>query len=205
MKKRWLATLSILLVGVIVTWGIGSRVWRSSEAIEFDDRFHVISDNQQVPGKSSAKTSAKLPSKTPTLDFDKPFTEPLPSLRSDNPGRPTAVAPPDGIESLAQSNPSDEEKAKLTALREKLAELAKAKGELINEATLTKEIATLEKQISDLHAAESLQKAKQILSELVEAFPESPAAIRAKRMLEAAEALKLLKPDGEPALPTSAF
>lgn len=93
---------------------------------------------------------------------------------------------PDGIESLAEPNPSDEQKAKLTSLREKLAELMKAKAELINEQTLSQEVSALEKQISDLHAAQKLWSAQEILKALVEEFPQSPAAIRAKRMLEAA-------------------
>lgn len=102
--------------------------------------------------------------------------------------------PPDGIESLADANLSDEQKAKLTTLREKLAELTKAKAELINEQTLSETIATLEQQISDLHAAQKLLSAQQILKALAEEFPNSPAAAKAKRMLEAAETKKTAKP-----------
>lgn len=101
---------------------------------------------------------------------------------------------PDGIESLAEVNLSDEQKAKLTTLREKLAELTKAKAELINEQTLTETIASLEKQISDLHAAQKLLSAQEILKALAEEFPDSPAAAKAKRMLEAAESKKAPKP-----------
>ena len=106
----------------------------------------------------------------------------------------TKPEPPDGIESLADANLSDEEKAKLTTLREKLAELTKAKAELINEQTLSETIATLEQQISDLHAAQKLLSAQQILKTLAEEFPNSPAAAKAKRMLEAAETNKAPKP-----------
>lgn len=111
---------------------------------------------------------------------------------------------PDGIESLAEPNLSDEQKAKLTTLREKLAELTKAKAELVNEQTLEETIFSLEKQISNLHAAQKLLSAQQILRALAEEFPDSPAAAKAQRMLEAAESKKLLKPSPDPlsALPT---
>lgn len=101
---------------------------------------------------------------------------------------------PDGIESLAEANLSDEQKAKLTTLREKLAELTKAKAELVNEQTLEETIFSLEKQISNLHAAQKLLSAQQILRALAEEFPDSPAAAKAQRMLEAAEAKKASKP-----------
>ncbi len=125
---------------------------------------------------------------------------PLEDLESDLEAPPRKVSnstkpePPDGIESLADANLSDEEKAKLTTLREKLAELTKAKAELINEQTLSETIATLEQQISDLHAAQKLLSAQQILKALAEEFPNSPAAAKAKRMLEAAETKKAPKP-----------
>ena len=103
----------------------------------------------------------------------------------------------DGIESLADVELTEEQKAKLTTLREKIAELTKAKAELINEQTLTETINTLEKQISDLHAAQKLLSAQQILKALAEEFPDSPAAAKAKRMLEAAESRKAPKSSRE--------
>lgn len=113
---------------------------------------------------------------------------------------------PDGIESLVEAELSDEQKAKLTTLREKLAELTKAKAELVNEQTLEETIFSMEKQISNLHAAQKLLSAQQILRALAEEFPNSPAAAKAQRMLEAAEAKKSLKTSSDPrelsALPT---
>lgn len=116
----------------------------------------------------------------------------------------TKPEPPDGIESLVEAELSDEQKAKLTTLREKLAELTKAKAELVNEQTLEETIFSLEKQISNLHAAQKLLSAQQILRALAEEFPDSPAAAKAQRMLEAAEAKKLLRTSSDPltALPT---
>lgn len=94
--------------------------------------------------------------------------------------------PNDGIDSLAEQTVTDEQKAKLTTLRDKLGELIKAKAELINEQTLTNEISVIEKQISDLHAAQKLLNAQQILKQMIEEFPQSPAAQKAQRMLDAA-------------------
>ncbi len=122
------------------------------------------------------------------------------TVRGKQRSTPEAAKPeqPDGIESLAEPNLSDEQKAKLTTLREKLAELTKAKAELVNEQTLEETIFSLEKQISNLHAAQKLLSAQQILRALAEEFPDSPAAAKAQRMLEAAEekkkAPKPLKP-----------
>ncbi len=100
--------------------------------------------------------------------------------------RDAAPLPNDGIDSLAEQTVTDEQKAKLTTLRDKLGELIKAKAELINEQTLTNEISVIEKQISDLHAAQKLLNAQQILKQMIEEFPESPAAQKAQRMLDAA-------------------
>lgn len=97
-----------------------------------------------------------------------------------------APLPNDGIDSLAEQTVTDEQKAKLTTLRDKLSELIKAKAELINEQTLTSEISVIEKQISDLHAAQKLLSAQQILKQMIEEFPQSPAAQKAERMLDAA-------------------
>lgn len=101
--------------------------------------------------------------------------------------KPSATPlPNDGIDSLAEQTVTDEQKAKLTTLRDKLSELIKAKAELINEQTLTNEISVIEKQISDLHAAQKLLNAQQILKQMIEEFPQSPAALKAQRMLDAA-------------------
>jgi TolA-binding protein len=118
------------------------------------------------------------------------------------PRKNAAPLPNDGIDSLAEQTVSDEQKAKLTALRDKLSDLIKAKAELINEQTLTNEITTIEKQISDLHAAQKLLNAQQILKQLIEEFPQSPAAQKGQRMLDAAGVPKLstskLEPIPEP-------
>ena len=117
------------------------------------------------------------------------------------PKRDNTPQPNDGIDALAEQNASDEQKAKLTTLREKLSELIKAKAELINEQTLTNEISTIEKQISDLHAAQKLLNAQQILKTLIEEFPNSPAAQKALRMLDAAgvpKSASKLEPIPEP-------
>lgn len=98
----------------------------------------------------------------------------------------TTPLPKDGIDSLAEQTVTDEQKAKLTTLRDKLGELIKTKAELINEQTLTNEISVIEKQISDLHAAQKLLNAQQILKQMIEEFPQSPAALKAQRMLDAA-------------------
>lgn len=145
-------------------------------ALDFDDS---LAADVKPPLPRNLEDAFDLPEETPVIN-----TVPKRS--------PTAVSKeradiPDGIESLAEPNPSDEQKAKLTSLREKLAELMKAKAELVNEQTLSEEVSALEKQISDLHAAQKLLSAQQILRALVEEFPESPAAVRAKRMLKASE------------------
>ncbi len=131
---------------------------------------------------SPTRTQFKPPSTDLDLEFD-PNTVPVKQrIASTN----SKAEPPDGIESLADADLSDEQKAKLTTLREKLAELTKAKAELVNEQTLEETIFSLEKQISNLHAAQKLLSAQQILKALAEEFPDSPAAAKAQRMLEAA-------------------
>lgn len=203
MKKTCFALLIVGVLGVICALGRPNDVWQTSEAMAFADKpgTKPISDGFAEAEVIRPKPAGNRP--TAPLDlavFDEPPAPPRPATN-----RPNVSYPPDGIDSLAEADASNEEKAKLTTLREKLAGLAKVKGELINEATLAKEITALEKQISDLHAAQHLQKAKQILSELAEKFPDSPAAIRANRMLEVADGMKPLKLEPEPAreaLPT---
>lgn len=140
----------------------------------------ILADNSPRNG------GTKAPQRT-ALDDDIGLETPsrLPPQRV-VPKRDSAPLPNDGIESLAEATVSDEQKAKLTTLREKLGELIKAKAELINEQTLTNEISAIEKQISDLHAAQKLLNAQQILKSMIEEFPQSPAAQKAQRMLDAA-------------------
>ena len=160
-----------------------------------------VASNFETPVRLAQKTSTRKPPQSRTTDLE---FEPLPALQLDvfdKADVPESRATPesakaelsDGIESLADVELTEEQKAKLTTLREKIAELTKAKAELINEQTLTETITTLEKQISDLHAAQKLLSAQQILKALAEEFPDSPAAAKAKRMLEAAESRRAPK------------
>ncbi|MBC7816416.1 MAG: hypothetical protein IAG10_05940 [Planctomycetaceae bacterium] len=148
---------------------------------------------QNSPKRNPPRSRASDATFEPSLDLPlEDFGEVvLPKSRATPDGAKAEL--PDGIESLADANLSEEEKAKLTTMREKLAELTKAKAELINEQTLTETITALEKQISDLHAAQKLLSAQQILKALAEEFPDSPAAAKAQRMLEAAESRKTPK------------
>lgn len=153
--------------------------------LEFDslDEPPVLAQNSPSRKPTEAKTSFD--------EFEapafRPSIEPEP-VRGKPRSTPEAAKPelPDGIESLVEAELSDEQKVKLTTLREKLAELTRAKAELVNEQTLEETIFSLEKQISNLHAAQKLLSAQQILRALAEEFPDSPAAAKAQRMLEAA-------------------
>ena len=171
--------------------------------VRLDDGSNLLTDN--------TATQPKRPRAKPieVVDFlDEPSVVPQ---RNPQPTKPSAKEESDQIESLAAPNPSDEEKAKLATLREKLSGLIKTKSELINERTLEQEVFAIEKQIADLHAAQQLLKAKETLAELVEKFPDSPAAVRAKRMLEAAGGKPSswnpgrLRPEPEPVEPLSAL
>ncbi len=221
MRKRWLAWCALYLLGLATLPGVllAQRWLRISEASrpKFTDAVAVsavvtdavleVETVGDVFDKSASVEPLPVKSKKPRLpiDLEKEFGVEIPDPQVVRPRQPTAAKPPvkdesDRTETLATPNPNEEEKAKLTTLREKLSELIKAKAELINEQTLSQEVSTLEKQISDLHAAQQLLKARQILNELVEQYPESPAAIRAKRMLEASG----MKPSswrGEPLSP----
>lgn len=161
--------------------------------LEFDslDEPPALAQNSPIRKPTEAKTSFD--------EFDAPAFRPSsePGVVRGNPRSTPEVAKPelpDGIESLVEAELSDEQKAKLTTLREKLAELTKAKAELVNEQTLEETIFSLEKQISNLHAAQKLLSAQQILRALAEEFPDSPAAAKAQRMLEAAEGKKASRP-----------
>ena len=76
-----------------------------------------------------------------------------------------------------------EDPAKLAALRETIATLTKTKAELLNVKAMEMEITQLQKQIANLQAARRLLDAHQVLEKLIQEFPESPAAFRAKAML----------------------
>ncbi len=148
------------------------------ENLELDIEPPVLAQNSPI------RTQFNPPSTN--LDLEEEFhVEPVP-VKQRTASINSKAEPPDGIESLADADLSDEQKAKLTTLREKLAELTKAKAELVNEQTLEETIFSLEKQISNLHAAQKLLSAQQILRALAEEFPDSPAAAKAQRMLEAA-------------------
>ena len=169
--------------------------------LNFDDAFTeplTFADNSP---KSGGAKRAQRTSDFDGLTFDAP-TDSFDAPQRTVPKRDAAKLPNDGIDSLVEQNVSDEQKAKLTTLREKLSELIKTKAELINEQTLTNDIAVIEKQISDLHAAQKLLSAQQILKTMIEEFPQSPAAQKALRMLEAAGVPKSpaskLEPVAEP-------
>lgn len=154
------------------------------------------------PDVLAQNSPSRKPASKPTFEAPSGFT--LDDEIGDAPVRQRTASTnpkpelPDGIESLVDANLSDEQKAKLTTLREKLAELTKAKAELVNEQTLEETIFSLEKQISNLHAAQKLLSAQQILRALAEEFPDSPAAAKARRMLEAAGSMKSMKPAPDP-------
>lgn len=216
MRKRWLGWCALYLLGLATLPGVllTQRWLQSSEPArpKFTDAVEVsavkadavleVGLTEDVFVEPAEIKSKKL---KPPIDLDEEFGLETPGQQVVRPRQPAVPRPPvkdesDRTETLATPNPNEEEKAKLTTLREKLSELIKAKAELINEQTLSQEVSTLEKQISDLHAAQQLLKARQILNELVEQYPESPAAIRAKRMLEASG----MKPSawkGEPLRP----
>ena len=152
--------------------------------LTFDDAADeslTLADNS--PRNGVAK--AALPTSS-NEDLDLHLEDPLAPRARVVPKRDAAPLPNDGIDSLAEQTVTAEQKAKLTTLRDKLGELIKAKAELINEQTLTNEISVIENQISDLHAAQKLLNSQQILKQMIEEFPQSPAAQKAQRMLEAA-------------------
>lgn len=193
-----------------------------------DEGLAESNSTESAPKKKSAPMDLDLEFSPPVLAQNPPSRKPAavresfdefeaPAFQPSNGHEPARAKPrttpetakpepPDGIESLVEAELSDEQKAKLTTLREKLAELTKAKAELVNEQTLEETIFSLEKQISNLHAAQKLLSAQQILRALAEEFPDSPAAAKAQRMLEAAEAKKSLRTSSDPrelgALPT---
>ena len=74
-------------------------------------------------------------------------------------------------------------------LREQYLELAKTKAGLMTEETLKREIAATQRNIDELMALQKLQDAQEILLSITKEFPESEAATKATRMLEAIQAL----------------
>ena len=157
---------------------------KRSTNLTFDDAADeslTLADNS--PRNGVAKPA--LPTSS-NEDLDLRLEDPLAPRARVVHKRDAAPLPNDGIDSLAEQTVTAEQKAKLMTLRDKLGELIKAKAELINEQTLTNEISVIEKQISDLHAAQKLLNSQQILKQMIEEFPQSPAAQKAQRMLEAA-------------------
>lgn len=90
----------------------------------------------------------------------------------------------DELKALAPTEPSAEDASMLTELREQVATLSQAKAELLNAKALETEISQLQKQIANLQAARRLHGAQHELEKLIQEFPESPAAVRAKSMLK---------------------
>ncbi|WP_010586639.1 hypothetical protein [Schlesneria paludicola] len=91
----------------------------------------------------------------------------------------------DELNALAPTELAVEDAAKLVELRETMATLSKTKADLLNARALDDEITLLHKQIANLQAARRLHDAHQVLEKLIQDFPESPAANRAKSMLNA--------------------
>lgn len=88
------------------------------------------------------------------------------------------------VDALAPTSPSEDESKNLQALREKLVSLAKSKSELQSEKSLLAEIARIETETANLKAAQKIFEAQQALQKIIDEFPNSPAAQRAKSMLE---------------------
>lgn len=97
------------------------------------------------------------------------------------------------LESLAPVAPNEEESARLTALREQLSSLVKAKSELMGEKSLQAEISTAETAIANLRAARKIFDVQQSLQKVIDEFPSSPAAERAKAMLEKKPSAKVIQ------------
>jgi hypothetical protein len=73
------------------------------------------------------------------------------------------VSPEVDVDALAPACPSEDETSKLKELREKLAELVKAKVELQSEKSLLAEIARVETETANLKAAQKIVEAQQSL------------------------------------------
>lgn len=72
-----------------------------------------------------------------------------------------------------------------SALRQQYLDLAKAKAELMSDVSLKREIAETQQNINELRALQKLQEAQEILQSLAVEFPNSEAAVKATRMLQA--------------------
>ena len=70
-------------------------------------------------------------------------------------------------------------------LRSQYLELVKTQSELMDDTTLTSEIARAEKTITELKAQQKLDAAKELLTSLSKDLPDSEAAKKATRMLQA--------------------
>ena len=87
-------------------------------------------------------------------------------------------------ESLACGETSADEAKKLSRLREYLTTLTKARAELMDEAALASEIMKAELEIVNLRALHKIIDVEQSLQKIIDEFPDSPAAQRARSMLE---------------------
>lgn len=88
------------------------------------------------------------------------------------------------IDSLAPMSDCDDEAIKLQELREKLVDLVASKAKLQSEKSLRSEISRVETETANLQAARKIVEAQQSLQKIIDEFPNSPAATRAKSMLE---------------------
>ncbi len=88
------------------------------------------------------------------------------------------------FDSLAPLTPSEDEAARLTELRQLFGSLAITKAELLSEKSLEIEVVQLQREIANLRSAQKLHDVQRLLRELIDEFPDSPAADRAKMMLQ---------------------
>ena len=84
--------------------------------------------------------------------------------------------------STAETEASDNS---ASSLQQQYVELAKAKAALMDEEALRKEIESTQLEITELQAFKELEKAKLLLTEIKDKFPDSDAANVAQRMLSA--------------------
>jgi hypothetical protein len=83
----------------------------------------------------------------------------------------------------ADKLPDADVKSTTDSLRAQYLELVKTKALLMDEETLRKEIVATQEKIDELQAAKQLAEAEQLLRELAEQHPNSPAAQVANQML----------------------
>lgn len=108
-----------------------------------------------------------------------------PGLSQENFGQPISGRPID----FGTATPPESKPVTDSSLRQQYLELAKTRAELMTEATLKEEIATTQKNIRELRALQKLHEAQELLLSLTTEFPDSEAAAKAKRMLDALQAI----------------